>query len=93
MSEVNNRVIKRHREMIATVFSIFFAFFFAIMPAFGWSEYTLEGIMISCSVEWDEKTASVISFNITILIFVFLLPIFLIVITSFKLISYVSIYD
>ena len=90
MSAINNRIIQRHREMISTIFSILFAFFFAIMPAFGWSEYSLEGIMISCSVEWDEKKASVVSYNITIFVFVFVLPISLIIYTNVKLISYVS---
>ena len=29
--------------------------FWAIIPLFGWSEYSLEGALISCSVEWNKK--------------------------------------
>ena len=60
------------------------------MPFFGWSEYTLEGLMISCSVEWNKKTLTVISYNICILIFVYLIPLLSFVFTYSKVIIAVS---
>jgi hypothetical protein len=58
--------------------------FWSVAPLFGWSEYSLEGAMISCSVEWNKKTASVMSYNITIAIFVFLVPMLVFIITNIQ---------
>lgn len=84
------RKIRRHKEVIAMIFSLFSSLFWALMPFFGWSEYSLEGIMISCSVEWEKKTLSVISYNVTILILVYAAPIIVITFTNLKIISFVS---
>ena len=46
-----------------------------IMPLLGWSHYSLEGNLTSCSIEWSEKSFNVISYNITILICVFIIPV------------------
>ena len=60
------------------------------MPFFGWSEYSLEGVMISCSVEWNKKTLSVMSYNITITVFVYLLPLATLIYTNTTIVTTVS---
>jgi hypothetical protein len=60
------------------------------MPLIGWSEYSLEGAMISCSIEWNKQTPSVLSYNISISIFVYFIPLFILVYTNLKIISAVN---
>ena len=60
--------------------------FWSTMPLLGWSYYSLEGANTSCSVEWNERSLSVTSYNITIFIFVFLTPVLIICVTQIKII-------
>ncbi len=60
--------------------------FWASLPLFGWSYYSLEGALTSCSVEWTERSANVISFNITIFVVVYFVPVLGISFTSIKLV-------
>ena len=48
--------------------------FWSSIPLFGWSYYSLEDGLLTCSVEWKERSFNVISYNICIFIFVFFLP-------------------
>lgn len=63
----------------------------ASMPLFGWSYYSLEGVKITCSVEWRDRSFNVISYNTTIFLFVFIIPLVILVVTNTKLILFVSI--
>ncbi len=76
------------------LFKIYASFIFnnnrAVMPLIGWSEYSLEGAMISCSVEWNKRTPSIISYNITIFIFVYIFPLFLFIFTNTRILAIVS---
>ena len=58
---------------------ILLGLFWASLPLFGWSYYSPEGLGTSCSVEWNEKSFNVLSYNITILITVFLIPLILLI--------------
>ena len=51
--------------------------FWASLPILGWSNYKFEAFGLSCSMERNEK-----SFNTTILVFVFFIPLVLIVIST-----------
>lgn len=62
----------------------------ATLPIFGWSHYSLEGVQTSCSVEWNEKNFNVLSYNVTILIAVFILPVSIIAYTNIRLILMVE---
>ena len=61
-----------------------------VLPLFGWSHYTLEGALTSCTVEWAERSLNVVSYNITIWIGGFLIPLVIMVFTNYKLIRIVS---
>ena len=58
--------------------------FWAFMPFLGWSHYSIEGARISCSVQWREKSLNVISYNICIFIFVYIVPFGVIIFTNYK---------
>ena len=62
--------------------SISIGIFWSSAPVIGWSHYSLEGALISCSIEWHERTASVMSYNILIALFVYLLPLGIFCFTS-----------
>jgi hypothetical protein len=64
------------------VISSIFSFFWSIAPMFGWSHYSLEGALTSCSVEWFEKSFNVISYNISMFIFVYFIPLIIIFVSS-----------
>ena len=62
----------------------------ALFPFLGWSYYSLEGALTSCSVEWYERSINVISYNAAMFIFVFLIPFIVILISNFRLILMVK---
>lgn len=75
---------------IAIGISVFLGGIWAIFPVFGWSYYSVEGALTSCSVEWAERSFNVISYNVAIFIFVFILPFGVILVTNLKLLLIVS---
>ncbi len=70
--------------LIAITISAVLSLIWTLLPLFGWSFYSLKGGKISCSIEWEEHSFNVISYNITIFIFVFILPAIIIFITNLK---------
>ena len=58
----------------------------SVLPLLGWSHYSFEGSHTSCSVEWNDKSLNVVSYNITMFGFVYLIPLVAIIITNVKLI-------
>jgi hypothetical protein len=69
----------------ASIVSAVISLFWSIAPMFGWSHYSLEGALTSCSVEWVEKSFNVISYNISMFIFVFFIPLILIILSDIGL--------
>ena len=51
----------------------------SVSPFFGWSYYSLEGGLTSCSVEWSDSNWNVYSYNITVWIFAFIIPLIAII--------------
>lgn len=64
--------------------------FWAAMPLYGWSHYALEAGLTTCAVEWAEQSYNVYSYNVSIFIFVFAIPVFLIVFCNFYMLFIVS---
>ena len=54
----------------------------SMAPFFGWSFYSLEGALTSCSVEWSIRSLNVISYNMFIFFITFLIPVFVIVFSN-----------
>lgn len=72
------------RTYIIIILCTLFGLLWSILPIFGWSHYSIEGAYTSCSVEWNERSLNVISYNITIFIFVFIIPLAAIVLSNLK---------
>ena len=87
---LNYKAHSQSETIIAAFVSMSIGFFWSMAPIVGWSHYSLEGALISCSIEWHERTASVISYNIMISIFVYLLPLAIFTFTSAKVYYMVS---
>lgn len=64
-------------------------FFWAVLPILGWSNYTLEKSRTSCSIVWHHKSLLVISYNITVFIFVYLMPLIIMVTAYIRILSLV----
>ncbi|CAF5017470.1 unnamed protein product, partial [Rotaria sp. Silwood1] len=58
------------------------ALFWTLLPVIGWSSYDYEGVGASCSVKWEERSLNVTSYNLTIFIFVYLIPVIIIIVTN-----------
>ena len=86
---MDTKKISNTEAIIAIIISLSIGLVSAILPVFGWSEYSLEGVMINCSFEL--RTLSVISYYITIFTFFYLLPIYILGFTNWKVIEIVSI--
>lgn len=69
---------------------VLISLFWAICPLFGWSHYSLEGGLTSCSVEWAERTWNVYSYNVTIWVFAYILPLATIVYCNLHMLVIVS---
>lgn len=61
--------------------------FWSTIPLLGISQYALEGAYISCSVEWKLRTTTVMLYNSSIFVFVFIIPVIVILITNLKIIK------
>ena len=71
-------------------FCALFSLFWCVVPLFGWSRYSLEGAKTTCAVEWEERSFSVISYNVAIFIFVFFVPVCILFFTNIRLILIVN---
>ena len=61
---------------------IILSLMWATLPLVGWSHYTFEGLGTSCCIEWSEKTFNVQTYNVAMLVFIFLLPLACIIATT-----------
>ena len=52
----------------------------------GWSRYSVEGI-VSCSIEWKERSLTVTSYNIAIILGLYVVPGSVLIVTNIKLIK------
>ncbi len=81
-----------YKKILLGVFgSVVLGLFWSIMPLIGWSYYSLEENFTTCSVEWKDQSPNVLSYNVCMFIFVFFVPLSIIVFTSYRLLQTVSI--
>ena len=84
------KLINKSTCILAIGFCSTLSFIWAIMPVLGWSYYTLDDSLTSCTVEFNKKTPGVLSYNVTLFGFVFLLPLVLIIVINVKTYRIVS---
>ena len=80
--------LKHYIQIITICFIASLAW--ATFPLFGWSYYSLEGTLTSCSVEWADRDWNVWSYNVTICIFGFIIPLAIIIYCNLKTLQIVS---
>jgi hypothetical protein len=80
------------QDCLCILISVVIGLFWALGPLFGWSEYSLEGAMISCSVEWNKRTLLVMSYNTSIAVFVYFFPLISIILTNGKMVYTVRLF-
>lgn len=86
----NMRKITQKKMHIILTIIIILSLFWPTMPLIGWSHYIIEDGHISCSIQWKERNFNVVSYNIAMFIFVFVIPFSVILITNFKSFLFVS---
>jgi hypothetical protein len=86
LEPLNVRTISVQTNLIVISLCILNGLFWAVMPLLGWSRYALEGAYTSCSVEWKERSRNVMSYNIAMFGFVYLIPVCVILFTNIRLI-------
>jgi len=70
--------------------SVMLGLFWSLCPLLGWSHYTLETGQTHCSIDWSNKNWNVISYNISIFFAVFIIPLLVILSTSYKLLTLIK---
>jgi hypothetical protein len=88
-------MINKNRGKVAykiIIASALLSLIWSTAPFFGWSFYSLEGGLTSCSVEWADRSWNVLSYNVTIWIFGFLVPLALIVYCNIHIIKKVGVF-
>lgn len=85
-SQVNNFFVNKKTVLRLVGFCVMNGLIWASFPLFGWSYYSLEGANTSCSVEWNERSMNVVSYNLAMFVFVYFIPLVVICVSNFKLI-------
>lgn len=83
----NKRVFQK-----ATIVCVLLSLFWALGPLLGWSNYCLEGNMLSCSIDHLSKEINVLSFNLMLFSFAFAVPICIILFVNIKVLLMVRIF-
>ncbi|CAF3734287.1 unnamed protein product [Rotaria socialis] len=64
---------------ISVFLSVIAGLFWAITPVFGWNNYKLEGALTTCSICWQERSFNVMSYNILMFVFGYIIPLIVMV--------------
>jgi hypothetical protein len=76
--------MKMKNYLIIILLCMILSLAWATFPLFGWSYYSLEGSLTSCSVEWADRSWNVMSYNITIWLFGYIIPLSVIIYCNIK---------
>ena len=89
-NSISTHSMKPKNSFGLIILCVFLSAIWTVFPLFGWSYYSTEGVSMSCGVEWKDHSLNVMSYNITIFVFAFFLPLFILIITNFKIVKIVS---
>lgn len=90
MNPFKQRLFDKKISIFTVIFCCLFSLIWCIAPLLGWSHYSLELSKTTCSVEWNDKSFNVVSYNFVIFGFVYFIPLVLLFITNIKLIIVVN---
>ncbi|RNA43725.1 vertebrate ancient opsin-like [Brachionus plicatilis] len=83
---LENSKNKIQKTYLSILMCVLVALVWSVLPIIGWSYYSLEGAMTSCSVEWKDRSLNVVSYNLTVFLLVYFVPLLAIIMVNFKLI-------
>ncbi|XP_072293300.1 melanopsin-A-like isoform X2 [Eucyclogobius newberryi] len=72
-------VLSRKRAVLILIAAWLYSLGWSLPPFFGWSAYVPEGLLTSCSWDYMTFTPSVRAYTMLLFIFVFFLPLFIII--------------
>ncbi|RNA30626.1 melanopsin [Brachionus plicatilis] len=78
--------VKIQTTYLSILICVLLALLWSVLPMMGWSYYSLEGALTSCSVEWKDRSLNVVSYNVTVFLLVYFIPLLAIIRVNFKLI-------
>jgi hypothetical protein len=83
---LKHQITENNEINIKPVVSLSFilSLFWSTAPVIGWSYYSLEDSFVACSVEYNEKSINVITYNVGMFTFVFVVPFTLIIYYNVK---------
>ena len=87
---VNSKIVDLKSAYITTGVCFAVGLFCAAAPLFGWSYYSMEGALTSCSVEWSDRSFNVVSYNVFIFVFTFLIPLIIISMANLSIVFIVN---
>ena len=61
-----------------------YAFFWSVVPVFGWSSYVQEGVGTSCAVNWRSSHTADVSYALFLIVACFVLPVAVIIYCYYK---------
>lgn len=86
----NAECFSQQRVNLGILFSVFLGLFWPTAPIFGWSNYELESSKTVCIVASKNSNLSILSYNISMFVFVYFIPLFIILYTNISLTKTVS---
>ena len=83
---LKDEITENNKINIKPVVSLSFisSLFWSTLPLLDWSYYSLEDSFVACSVEYNEKSLNVITYNVGMFTFVFVVPFTLIIYYNIK---------
>ena len=84
------RNVKLNKRLYIIAACVALGLAWSSLPLIGWSHYSLEAAKTSCSVEWAERSLAVTSYNVTIFVFVFFVPLAVILVFNCMLIVFIK---
>ena len=76
------KLLRKTHLIKALLLSLVFGLFWSAAPLVGFSYYSLDSSLISCSIEWKERNTCVIIYNLALFFFVFFIPFCMIIFTN-----------
>ncbi|CAF1004111.1 unnamed protein product [Brachionus calyciflorus] len=86
MNPFKFRIFTRKSIIIMIIACELFSLFWCLAPLFGWSYYSMEISLTTCSIEWYENSFNVKSYNTVIFMLVYFIPLVFLIFTNCKIV-------
>ena len=83
-------VLEKKKAVLIILLCYLNGFLWALFPVLGWSSYQLEAVNVSCSIPWQSKETSDVSYCLSLTVFAWILPLGAIVYSYSSICVFVS---